>query len=434
MLAPAPTTAASAYILVNSLVLPPSLHLLPPFPTLGTPLLVPRITPVPLTDGTLNPAVSLDTIAAAAARLIAAVNVIATAGASLNTNTGAASYIGATSTHVAARLVAAAAPAVSASSTVDPAANSDDTVNRLAAASAVARTLPAVAPVSTGAPAAKTGASAGTGSPAAKTVAPASMVAHASTVAAASTAATANKGTPAVNTVAVRSSGASTATSDGLTPPGAATTNTLAAANTASPDAKAVVAVSTVAPATNTVAAASTDAAANMVTVVSTDASAKTVTTCETVCVATNRVSAARAVDAFERPPSVSSTGARVAAAANPNAGGDATLYAYISAKKFYITAMAASRMAVNLGLPVVEVGLMHDASRPAKRQRQGACAVSVGAPARDFVGSCASTDAGGDNSSRLMTGLNLPTRVTPFCGRWWWRCTGSVLQLRRTC
>jgi len=80
--------------------------------------------------------------------------------------------------------------------------------------------------------------------------------------------------------------------------------------------------------------------------------------------------------------------------------GGDATLYAYISAHNSYIAAMAASSMAVNSEVPVGEVGLVRDASPPAKRQRQGACAVDAGGPAGGFVGSCGSADAGGDGGA----------------------------------
>jgi len=69
-------TAASTSMLVNRLVFPPSPPLLPQIPALGTPLPVPRTTLVPLTDGARDPAVVLDTVAEAAARLLAATNMI----------------------------------------------------------------------------------------------------------------------------------------------------------------------------------------------------------------------------------------------------------------------------------------------------------------------------------------------------------------------
>jgi len=56
--------------------------------------------------------------------------------------------------------------------------------------------------------------------------------------------------------------------------------------------------------------------------------------------------------------------------------------------------------MAVKSEVPVGEVGLEHDASPPAKRHRQGACAVDAGGPAGGFVGSCGSADTGGDGGA----------------------------------
>jgi len=53
--------------------------------------------------------------------------------------------------------------------------------------------------------------------------------------------------------------------------------------------------------------------------------------------------------------------------------------------------------MAVNSELPVGEVGLTHDKSRPSKRKLQGTCAVDAGAPAGDGVGCRGSAGAGGD-------------------------------------
>jgi len=137
-LAPAPS-APSAAMLISGLVLPPTPPLLSPIPTLGTPLPLSDTTPVPLSDGAQDPTSSLDTIAAAATRLLAAVNMIAAARASGNANTGsAAPFVGATNTRVAAHLMATAAPRVATASSVAPAADSDTPVNRLAPASAVA--------------------------------------------------------------------------------------------------------------------------------------------------------------------------------------------------------------------------------------------------------------------------------------------------------
>jgi len=66
-------------MLVNGLLLPPTSPLLPTIPTVGTPLLVSDTTPVPLSDGAQDPTSSLDTIAAAATRLVVAINMIAAA-------------------------------------------------------------------------------------------------------------------------------------------------------------------------------------------------------------------------------------------------------------------------------------------------------------------------------------------------------------------
>ena len=108
--------------------------------------------------------------------------------------------------------------------------------------------------------------------------------------------------------------------------------------------------------------------------------------------------------------------------------GGDATLYAYISAHNSYIAAMAASSMAVNSEVPIGEVGLVHDASSPAKRQRQGACAVDARGLAGGFVGSCGSADAGGDGGAgkdgdakmATATALVVTTRAWASSKRMW--------------
>jgi len=57
----------------------------------------------------------------------------------------------------------------------------------------------------------------------------------------------------------------------------------------------------------------------------------------------------------------------------NPT-GGDATLYAYISAHNSYVAAMAASRKTFSSESPVGDEGLTLDASPPSKRPRQAAC------------------------------------------------------------
>eukprot|EP00168_Porphyra_purpurea_P000088 TRINITY_DN1010_c0_g1_i3.p1 TRINITY_DN1010_c0_g1~~TRINITY_DN1010_c0_g1_i3.p1 ORF type:complete len:389 (+),score=31.08 TRINITY_DN1010_c0_g1_i3:136-1302(+) len=220
--APAPS-APSAAMLVNGLVFPPTTPLLSPIPTLRTLLPVSDTTPVPLSDGAQDPTSSLDTIAAAATRLVAAVNMIAAARASGNANTGSATpFIGATNTHVAPPLMATAAPKVATASTVAPTADSDTPVNRLAPASAIAQAVPKVAVDCTDTPSANTVAAANTtgrfstGAPAPLKVAAASTANKDAPTD--STASSVSTGAPAADEVAMAITGSPAASMDAPTP------------------------------------------------------------------------------------------------------------------------------------------------------------------------------------------------------------------------
>ena len=100
----------------------------------------------------------------------------------------------------------------------------------------------------------------------------------------------------------------------------------------------------------------------------------------------------------------------------NPT-GGDATLYAYISAHNSYVAAMAASRKTSFSESPVDEEGLTLDALPPSKRPRQEACdvdeeegtvggSVGFGGPAVIGVDSSVGRDASPRASSKTALGV----------------------------
>jgi len=191
---PQAPTAASTSMLVNGLVLPPSPPLLPQIPALGTPLPVPSTTHVPLTDGARDPAVALDTVAEAAARLVAAANMITAA------RTGSNAKMDATSSFVGAINTGATTPMATVTAHRIPTDSNDAADNTVAAAATVAPAAKMVAPVthagvavnavpraSTVAAASKTGAFDTHTGVETHTVAAASMVAATSTGAAGST-------------------------------------------------------------------------------------------------------------------------------------------------------------------------------------------------------------------------------------------------------
>jgi len=328
---PAPKPSArSAAMLVNGLVLPPTPPLLSLIPTLGTPLLVSDTTPVPQSDRAQEPTSSLDTIAAAAARLFAAVSMIAAARASGNTNTvSAAPFTVATNMRVAAYLVATAAPKVATGSALTPAAGLDTPVNLLTPASTVAQAVPKVAVACTDTPssntvaAAKTTGRVSTGSPARPKVAATSTVSAVNKdTPAASTASGIGTGAPAAEEVFIAVTGSPESSTDAPAPPKVSTAITLAPASTLSAAVSAAAATFTAPSATNTaatcrVAAAGTVAALGTGAAVSTGAFSTRVSTATNVCVADDTVVAASTVGAVYRPASEASAGSSVVSAAS---------------------------------------------------------------------------------------------------------------------
>jgi len=138
---PQAPTAASTSMLVNGLVLPPSPPLLPQIPALGTPLPVSSTTLVPLTDGARDPAVALDTVAKAAARLVAATNMITDAKTGSNATMDAtSSFVGAINKRATAKMANSTAHGIPTDS--NEAAN-----NTVAAAATVGPAAKMVAPV-----------------------------------------------------------------------------------------------------------------------------------------------------------------------------------------------------------------------------------------------------------------------------------------------
>jgi len=304
-------SAPSAAMLVNGLFLPSTPPLLSPISTLGTPLPVSDTTPVLLSDEAQGPTSPLDTIAAAATRLVAALNMIAAARASGNADTGsAAPSVGATNTRVAAQLVATAAPKVATASTLAPAADSDTPVNRLARASAVAQAVSKVAVACTDTPSADKVAAANTAGRFSTSALAPPKVGAASTVATASndtptarTASGVSTGAPAAVEVAIAIRGSPAASTDTPAPPKVTPAITLAPTSPFAAAVNAVVAACTAPSASNTaapstVAAAGTVAALGTGAAVSTGASTETVTTACTVCVADDTVVAASTVGA----------------------------------------------------------------------------------------------------------------------------------------
>jgi len=104
----APPSTASATLVMEGLVLPPNPPLLPVFSTSGTPLLPPYVSPP--TPAALDSATSIETIAAAASRLVAAANKIASTS---KLSITAAPVVSAVAPTVAPKVAPTVSPAVS---------------------------------------------------------------------------------------------------------------------------------------------------------------------------------------------------------------------------------------------------------------------------------------------------------------------------------
>jgi len=382
--APQAATAASTSILVNGLVFPPSPPLPPQIPALGTPLLVPSTTLVPLKDRARDPAVALDMVAEAAARLVAAANMITDSRKRFSANMDATSpFVGAinmrATTHMATsaahriptdsndaadNTVAAAATVAPAAKMVAPVTHAGAAVNAVPPAgttTAPVKTVEIAAhavgtrstppPASTVSRAIETISPIGTGAAARKCPAASTVAALTSTGVTPSTIATPASTSTPVTAVARYSTGAAVckkvapdtptgeethtvaACSVGAAACGGAAGRTCAIARTGAPACTVAAASKTVSP-VGSGAAADTGASACTVAAASktvppigsgaashTGAAANTVTTPETVYTAEETVAATSTAGALKTPASVASTCASTRRNANADAG-----------------------------------------------------------------------------------------------------------------
>jgi len=323
---PQAPTAASTSMLVNSLISPPSPPLLPQIPALGTPLPVPSTTLVPLIDGDRDPSVALDTVSEAAARLVAAANMITAA------RTGSNASLDPTSSFVRANNTGATTGMATATFHRIPTDSNDAADNTVAAAATVAPAANMVAPFTHAGVAVNAVSCSCTVAAASRTVAPdthtgvetltvavASMDAATSTGAAGSTCALASTGAPA-RMVAAASKTVSPVGSGAAADTIPAAGTVAAASETVSPVRSGAAVntgatTSTVAAACKTVSPVVSSAAAN------TGAAANTVTTPETLSTAEETVEATSTVGALKTPASVATTGASTRANANADTG-----------------------------------------------------------------------------------------------------------------